>query len=616
MDTVEQHLIVARQDKYAAEAKYDAAAAKYEANVDEKKDKKLKELTDQAYANLKSANANLQSANEQLTLTLQEIPEAGIGSSRTREVEADPERVAKRSSEMTILVKELQAMMLALRPSGGVKVKQVHVELPQAAENPGDDDEVVTPGTFTLAYLELPEGTRFRTTKSAFGQRLLVRPCYPVLFDHWWERVRITESCQNMPGDILIGTPGIGKSMFLLYAIYRLAQMERGGAIVFQDTAGEMTLFEGNNVSLDQGSAKTALQNPGTVYLCDGSKKGDLKGCMGPFFLASSPNVGVWKRVAEKELCHGPLVVPVCTLGEMLAFRELCFPKVTLKIALEAYEMGGGVPRILKRTAADESYDVKEAIKLSIGSIDIEACKTAIEFGQSKDSNEAHALFHLYPCKGKPLSMTKRTVMFGTTFIEHFVVEHMLKEGRKKVVSFLASSDVLPAFPTLRGVLYEGYAIRRLQEGGDFRCCKLLNRDPNLPDQRTRGEDIVMNVPRSTETIFRRLAELDRFVEERHYRPEHNTLETVDSFVSREWLFQTTIANEHDVKITGLNKVLKHLSDIGDTTETPRLFFVVPMDAYEGGYTCAQPLKSKAGTEASQAGEAGKVEQYVLCVPL
>jgi hypothetical protein len=212
--------------------------------------------------------------------------------------------------------------------------------------------------------------------------------------------------------------------------------------------------------------------------------------------------------------------------------------------------------------------------------------------------------------------MTKRTVMFGTTFIEHFVVEHMLKEGRKKLVSFLASSDVLPAFPTLRGVLYEGYAIRRLQEGGDFRCCKLLNRDPNLPDQRTRGEDIVMNVPRSTETIFRRLAELDRFVEERHYRPEHNTLETVDSFVSREWLFQTTIANEHDVKITGLNKVLKHLSDIGDTTKTPRLFFVVPMNAYEGGYTCAQPLKSKAGTEASQAGEAGKVEQYVLCVPL
>jgi len=69
MDTVEQHLIGARQDKYdAAEAKDDAAAAKYEANVVEMWEKHLKELKDEAYANLKSANANLQRANEQLTL--------------------------------------------------------------------------------------------------------------------------------------------------------------------------------------------------------------------------------------------------------------------------------------------------------------------------------------------------------------------------------------------------------------------------------------------------------------------------------------------------------------------------------------------------------------------
>jgi len=496
-------------------------------------------------------------------------------------------------------------------------VYNLEVKLPQAAAD-DDDDEEATADTVTFKYLELPEGIIFRTTKGTFGSRLLVRPCYPVIFDHWWERasLSIEEGGQNVIGDILIGTPGIGKSMFLLYALYRLAQMNWGGAVVFQDTAGIMMLFEGDTVSLDQRDAVTALYNFKTVYLCDGSKNGDLKGCAGPFFLASSPNVAVWNRVAEKELCHGPLVAPVCTLGEMLAFRQLCFPKVTLEIALKAYAIGGGIIRILKKAAADKSYDLEDAIRTSVGQIDIEACKVAIQFGQSKGSNEAHSLIHLSPCEGDPLFMTKRTVKFGTTFIERCMVEHMLKVGREKVVSILASSEFLPAFPTLRGVLYEGYAIRQLQMGGNFRCCKLLKNDLNMPYQPTRGEEIELNLPRSTETFFRQLEELDRFAEGRHYRPKHNTLETVDSFMSRKWLFQTTVANEHDVKITGLSKVLKHLTKIGDLTATPRLFFVVPQSTYEDSYRCAQPLKTNAGAEASKANEAGETEQYVMCVPL
>ena len=644
MNTNEQQLTLALQDKDeaqdryeaasanhkaavakydAAVTKYDAAAAKYEANEDDKKELKLKQLKDEAYAmmesadaNLQSADANLQSANKQITLTLQRLPAVV---SRKREAEADSyeEQGLKIPSAMTHRAKELLAMIRTLRPGGGVEVRNVKEKLPQSAAD-DDDEEETAAGTVTLDYLQLPEGVQFLTTKGKFGRRLLVRPFYPVIFDHWWERARegTTEAGQDLTGDILIGTPGIGKSMFLLYALYRLAQMDWSGAILLQDTAGEMALFEGDTLTLNQSVAKTALQNPSTVYLCDGSKKGDLKSCDGPYFLASSPNLDAWKRVADKEQCRGPLVAPVCTLGEMLAFREVCFPKVSLEAALEVYAIGGGVPRILKRLAADESYDVKQATKSSIGSIDIEACKTAIEYGQSKDGKEAHSLFHLSPCEDNPLSMTMRTVKFGTPFIEHAAVEHMLKVGRERVASFLINSESLPAFPTLRGALYEGFAIRRLEEGGEFRCCKLLKPEFTNPNQRTREQEIVMNVPRSTETAFRRLAELGPFEEERLYRPMHNTLETVDSFVSRKWLFQITVANKHDVKVSGLNKVLKRLTDIGDSTETPRLFFVVPKSVYEDGYECAQALTKNEGTGALRAGEAERVEQYVMCVPL
>jgi polyribonucleotide nucleotidyltransferase len=59
-------------------AKYDAVAAEYEANVDEKREDKLKELKDEAYA-------NLQSANEYLALTFRSISDAPMSSSRKLE---------------------------------------------------------------------------------------------------------------------------------------------------------------------------------------------------------------------------------------------------------------------------------------------------------------------------------------------------------------------------------------------------------------------------------------------------------------------------------------------------------------------------------------------------
>jgi hypothetical protein len=77
---------VAAQCRYDdAAAEYKAAAAEYKANADEKRDIKLKELKDEAFA-------NLQSANEYLALTFRNIPDAVMSSSRKRESEEDPER--------------------------------------------------------------------------------------------------------------------------------------------------------------------------------------------------------------------------------------------------------------------------------------------------------------------------------------------------------------------------------------------------------------------------------------------------------------------------------------------------------------------------------------------
>ena len=116
------------------------------------------------------------------------------------------------------------------------------------------------------------------------------------------------------------------------------------------------------------------------------------------------------------------------------------------------------------------------------------------------------------------------------------------------------------------------------------------------------------------ESLFRGLDDITH-VGKLHHRPLVNNFETVDSFISREWLIQTTVSPTHDVKMTGLNKVLKRLSDCGDETE-PRLFFVAPKGAYDKGFKKQQPIKTGQKDDAKKAGEAGQTQQCVMCVPL
>ena len=125
----------------------------------------------------------------------------------------------------------LHSMWRALKDDATV-LKKGRVRIPRFGTQEEDEEEEEE--RFEYAYLELPEGTQFCTSRGRFGQRLLVRECYPRIFDQWWSRVKEGERGANASGEILIGSSGIGKSR------YRLAQAGEH-TVVFQATDGEMT---------------------------------------------------------------------------------------------------------------------------------------------------------------------------------------------------------------------------------------------------------------------------------------------------------------------------------------------------------------------------------------
>jgi len=247
------------------------------------------------------AEERFERAEARYTSTLERFSPA-VGAKRGRGDELDmrdPKRAAR-----TGLEKRLARMWQAMQ---NAEVRPGRVEVPGEASS-------------DYAYIELPVGAPFVAGGKNYGSKLLVRPVYATVFDEWWGRARDDET----RGEILIGTPGIGKSTFLLYALFRLSKMIGDGVerVVYQ-----YTLFEGDTVVCHPTLKEKVLGeigNSDTVYLVDGSKKGDVNSSEGPFFVASSPNKEVWKRVVKDEHTQ-PRCAPVCTLGEMLAIRELCF---------------------------------------------------------------------------------------------------------------------------------------------------------------------------------------------------------------------------------------------------------------------------------------------------
>jgi hypothetical protein len=87
--------------------------------------------------------------------------------------------------------------------------------------------DLLVPSSFFSALFFVSSGSLLRLSKSFFlgiedyGQVLYVRPCYVTLFN----RVQAAWSSRKRVG--VFGTPGIGKTFFLIYIFLRLVQVRK-----------------------------------------------------------------------------------------------------------------------------------------------------------------------------------------------------------------------------------------------------------------------------------------------------------------------------------------------------------------------------------------------------
>jgi len=177
-------------------------------------------------------------------------------------------------------------------------------------------------------------------------QEVWIRDSYEKLFE-----VLLKLSCQELPqvGILVTGNPGIGKSFFLLYAMWRFAKLRK--TIVFESAeAGKVYLLKpGQDPIVMEGRCTIfeELDSETTIFLHD-PKPGVEPLHVNAFtILASSPNPSNYKGFSKRDNSE-IFYLPVWTVDEIRSCNAMLTSwNLTDDQLTDGFSKFGGIPRFL-----------------------------------------------------------------------------------------------------------------------------------------------------------------------------------------------------------------------------------------------------------------------------
>ncbi|EFJ43395.1 hypothetical protein VOLCADRAFT_106833 [Volvox carteri f. nagariensis] len=371
-----------------------------------------------------------------------------------------------REKELILLEKELILLRNAAATAGpsvgraesaaaGPNLQMFWKNLTAAELTTVDDQQV----------LSLPPGVCFPASTTKLHQ-LLRRTCYDTAFTKMQDC--INEPSSDIRRFLVLGTPGIGKSVFLLDLLHRLACMRRTVVLLSYLTYPSALLFQPAAADGDGGGVFEAdnpiefeeeINDPNTWLLCDSIEfaKADAITVM-----ASSPHAGAYNRFAKTK--HLELWMGPWSLEEIRAACRLepYQAQVDVEMAERLYKAWGGIPRYVLENAKNPSMQRK--LDDALGSSDLLAVlRSATQIQTAPEAS--HKLLHVQVDN----ACEKTEVVFGSDEIINRVTEKLQANGMVGLRQFLTWSAGEPTVASLRGLLFQAYTFQVLARGGTFR---------------------------------------------------------------------------------------------------------------------------------------------------
>ena len=489
--------------------------------------------------------------------------------------------------------------------------------------------------------VELPRGVEWPMLESS---TLFVRHFYAPLVDSIFKRFEVPHL-----NYLVVGNPGIGKSAFGLYVLFRAL---REGRNVFY-LAGKLKLgFHFRRTDGGRSIHKFKLDNdvlvmsacsPRDVLICD-SWTPPL--CDAFTVLISSPQRERYKEV-QKQPNWRTLFFPVFSKDEIDAMARACFPLLLATpdgvAGIEKrFRQWGGIPRyVLANVDAFSQALLRDAIAAvtmprllgSVSAEGIEAAtshrvvhiKTAGEVAAalppdslvqlrsdtvaatvprlpgsiSANGVSAAAAYDVMMAADLTPDTLLHYLPIRTELGSPFIVEELyerLHVQRTELFTFLDTSAGNPLIASLRGQVFELAALEQLTGGGVFRVRRLTQGERS-------GDDVDVRLPPMATARFDTAAALaDAGNSGKLMRPVSKTYAAIDAVLpTRLGVVNFTVSKTHNIVIDGDKPdglaAVAAAQGWGAQGEIP-FYWVVPDDVYEnfkvGGFTAAAASQSSA----------------------
>ena len=294
---------------------------------------------------------------------------------------------------------------------------------------------------------------------------------------------------------IITGTPGIGKSLFLIYLLWKLVKEGKRVLFIYHPVT---IYYDGNGGVFYYPENSLPTSNEVDFWandlwcLFDAKDKeprdlGALPYEYCNFILSTSPRremVNDFKKPPVPRVFYMPLWSE--TELEIIAPY---FP--TANNWRDRFKVLGGIPR---HVVEDTEHDPTKILQSACKQCSLDDCVKIVGLDSTitDKSKVVHSLVHMTSLD----PFIEPSVTFASETALSIIVEYKGTEAKRKMVELLASCEGNPLTAALCGYIFEPYAFELLEKGGTFDCHKLVH-----GNKKVKHEDITLTILPSVKQV-------------------------------------------------------------------------------------------------------------------
>ena len=302
-----------------------------------------------------------------------------------------------------------------------------------------------------------------------FPSFLLVRECYEhliALMEEGWNG--------NIAQFVILGTPGIGKTMF---AIYILVVLVARGETVVWELRDRRFLVSNDRVAHGLRSCRDfrdVLCKKDVYYLVDTQDlESEPDECFGKIAIFCSPNPVRYKN-AKKRVATRTVYAPMWSVDELTFCRPLLFPELSDDLFDRAYLQFGGVPRFVIRDAAAIGHRVLAEMEKAFGRQEnIKMLLECVGETDVPDDKTSYKLVHLVAAE----DYLSCHLEFASSYVKDKLLSRYEDTVTSSLRAFVGSSRD-PTEAQSRGEIFESWGHRCIVRGGTFSLRRLTKKRP------------------------------------------------------------------------------------------------------------------------------------------